>query len=173
MRPHAELRIHRMRLIAENRLTEALNFFPVRPGDCYFIPAGTVHAIGRGCLIAEVQQNSNLTYRVYDYGRAGADGRPRPLHIDKAAAVADLKEYTPVPAPGGALAECRYFRTELAEGKLGRGDSFTSVLFIGDGEIDGAPAPKGTSCFIPAGERADVRGRALVTTVPPAGNYPA
>lgn len=159
-----------MRLIAENRLTEALNFFPVKPGDCYFIPAGTVHAIGRGCLIAEVQQNSNLTYRVYDYGRLGADGRPRPLHIDKAAAVADLGRYTPRRAPGGALAECRYFRTELAEGRLGRDDSFTSVLFTEDGAVDGVAAPKGTSCFIPAGARADVCGRAIVTTVPPAAD---
>ena len=68
--------------IESNTLTELLNWVPVKKGECFFIPAGTVHAIGAGLLIAEVQQSSNLTYRVYDYGRLGADGKPRPLHID-------------------------------------------------------------------------------------------
>lgn len=61
----------------------------VRPGDCIFIPPGTLHAPGAGLLFAEVQQNSDLTYRVYDWGRVGADGRPRPLHLEKALAVID------------------------------------------------------------------------------------
>lgn len=61
--------------IESNTLTELLNWVPVKKGECFFIPAGTVHAIGAGLLIAEVQQSSNLTYRVYDYGRLGADGQ--------------------------------------------------------------------------------------------------
>ena len=76
--------------IENNTLTELLNWVPAKTGDCFFIPAGTVHAIGAGLMVAEVQQSSNLTYRVYDYGRVGADGRPRELHIDKALDVADL-----------------------------------------------------------------------------------
>ena len=76
--------------IENNTLTELLSWVPAKTGDCFFIPAGTVHAIGAGLMVAEVQQSSNLTYRVYDYGRVGADGRPRELHIDKALDVADL-----------------------------------------------------------------------------------
>ena len=72
------------RRIKENTLTEVCNFVPVHKGDVFFISAGTLHAIGEGILIAEVQQNSNTTYRVSDYGRLGADGKPRPLHIEKA-----------------------------------------------------------------------------------------
>ena len=82
--PLAEMRA----AIENNTLTELLNWVPAKTGDCFFIPAGTVHAIGAGLMVAEVQQSSNLTYRVYDYGRVGADGRPRDLHIDKALAVA-------------------------------------------------------------------------------------
>ena len=82
--PLAEMRA----AIENNTLTELLSWVPAKTGDCFFIPAGTVHAIGAGLMVAEVQQSSNLTYRVYDYGRVGADGRPRELHIDKALAVA-------------------------------------------------------------------------------------
>ena len=67
-----------------------LRYVPVHKDDVFFIAAGTIHAIGRGALIAEIQQSSNLTYRLYDYGRLGKDGKPRPLHIDKALAVANL-----------------------------------------------------------------------------------
>ncbi len=61
-----------------------LNRVKVHPGEVYFIPSGMVHAIGAGILICEIQQNSNVTYRVYDYGRLGNDGKPRELHVDKA-----------------------------------------------------------------------------------------
>ncbi len=64
-----------------------LNTVSVKKGDCFYIPAGLVHAIGKGILIAEIQQNSNTTYRLYDYDRAGADGKKRELHTDKAAEV--------------------------------------------------------------------------------------
>ena len=65
-------------------ISEYLNYVNVKKGDIYYIPAGMVHAIGKGILIAEVQQNSNSTFRIYDYGRVGADGKPRELHLDKA-----------------------------------------------------------------------------------------
>ncbi len=77
--------------IKENRLTELLNFFEVKAGDCYFIPSGTIHAIAKGCLICEIQQNSNLTYRVYDYGRKDKNGNERELHVDKALKVTSLE----------------------------------------------------------------------------------
>jgi mannose-6-phosphate isomerase len=68
----------------------------VRQGDVYFIPAGTVHAIGKGNLLAEIQQNSDLTYRLYDYGRTGPDGQPRPLHVEQALDVIDRTAAAPI-----------------------------------------------------------------------------
>jgi len=73
--------------IQEDTLTEVLHAVPVQKGDVLFIEAGTIHAIGKDILIAEIQQNSNVTYRVYDYGRTGKDGKKRELHIEKALAV--------------------------------------------------------------------------------------
>ena len=70
--------------IRNNTLTEVLNAVPVKKGDCFFIPSGTLHAICKGVVVVEVQQNSNVTYRVYDYGRVGADGKPRALHVKQA-----------------------------------------------------------------------------------------
>lgn len=68
-----------------------LQWVPVKEDDLFFIEAGTVHAIGAGALVAEIQENSNLTYRLYDYDRVGKDGKKRELHIDKALDVANLK----------------------------------------------------------------------------------
>lgn len=76
--------------IENNTLLEVLNKVPVHKGDVFFISAGTLHAIGKGILIAEIQQNSNTTYRIYDYGRVGADGKPRQLHVEKAQMVTRL-----------------------------------------------------------------------------------
>lgn len=85
--------------IRENRVEELLNKVPVHAGESWYIPAGTLHAIGPGCLIYEVQESSNLTYRVYDYGRLDAQGRPRALHIADALAVATLAPVSTTP-PG-------------------------------------------------------------------------
>lgn len=80
--------------IRYNALTECLNFVPVKAGDVFFVESGLVHAIGPGILICEIQQNSNTTYRVYDWGRVGADGKPRELHVEKAADVSKLTKET-------------------------------------------------------------------------------
>ena len=79
-----------------NTLLDVVNSVPVKKGDLFFIESGTLHAIGKGILLAEVQQNSNSTYRVYDYGRVGADGKPRELHIKKAV---DVTSCTPPTHP--------------------------------------------------------------------------
>lgn len=76
--------------IENNEITDYLNKVEVKPGDCFFIKAGTIHAIGAGIILAEIQQSSNSTYRVYDFGRLGVDGKPRELHIDKAVDVSNL-----------------------------------------------------------------------------------
>ena len=77
--------------LEQGALESFLNWVNVYPGDTFYIPAGTLHAIGSGILIAEIQQNSDLTYRVYDYNRLGLDGKPRQLHVEKAVAVVDRK----------------------------------------------------------------------------------
>lgn len=71
-------------IIANNALENYMNAVSVAKGDCFYIPAGLFHAIGKGCLIYEVQQNSNTTYRLYDWGRKDKDGKARPLHIEEA-----------------------------------------------------------------------------------------
>lgn len=110
--------------LSDGTITEVLQKVPVKKGDVFFIPAGTVHAIGAGILVAEIQQNSNTTYRVYDYGRLDADGRPRALHIEKALEVADRKPAKREAPNAGVLetsaeysvaclAQCRYFHVEM------------------------------------------------------------
>ena len=79
------------RLLPEGRLEEILKRVPVSRGDCIDLPAGTVHAIGAGILLCEIQQSSDVTYRVYDWNRVGADGSARPLHVDRAREVMDFR----------------------------------------------------------------------------------
>ncbi|MDE6701698.1 MAG: class I mannose-6-phosphate isomerase, partial [Acetatifactor sp.] len=100
-----------------------LQRMPIQKDDMFYIPAGQVHAIGAGALIAEIQESSNLTYRLYDYNRLDKDGKPRPLHIDKAVRVANLRGGEELRQPmrvlkfkrGYAtelLCRCKYFQTE-------------------------------------------------------------
>jgi mannose-6-phosphate isomerase len=160
--------------IKEKRLTELMNFYRVSAGECYFIPAGTIHAIGKGCLIAEIQQNSNLTYRVYDYGRVGKDGKERELHVEKAKAVATLKKFEPQVFPDGVLGSCEYFTARKYGIDGGRvlnatEDSFHAVTVIdGGGSINGISFEKGDTLFIPAGfGKYKINGKAevIVTSV--------
>lgn len=175
------------RRISENTLLDVLNFVPVHKGECYFIPAGTVHAIGAGVLIAEIQQNSNTTYRVYDYGRVGKDGRTRELHIQKAMDVAILDrpaQYLPTDrkqvgeANCQTLADCSYFKTKQfdLQGTTSfcvDGESFAAFLAVeGSGSFTSMgqtfPFVRGDCFFIPAGcGKVEVNGRSvfLITTV--------
>ena len=92
--------------IKDNTLDDFINYVPVKKGDVFFISAGTLHAIGEGILIAEVQQNSNTTYRVSDYGRLGADGKPRELHIAKSLESVDFTLGVPEPVRN---VKCEFF----------------------------------------------------------------
>lgn len=150
------------RAIHDNTLTDLLNCVPVHKGDVFFIPSGTVHAIGRGIVICEIQQNSNTTYRIYDYGRVGADGKPRALHIDKAAEVSNLHKLD-VPSQQkdlSVLASCKYFTvkkyniTDHAVIPVDT-DSFQSVTIVeGRGVLSmhdcTIPLQTGDTIFIPA-----------------------
>ncbi|MDE7261227.1 MAG: class I mannose-6-phosphate isomerase [Oscillospiraceae bacterium] len=147
--------------IEKGALTDILRKLPVKKGDVIFIPAGTLHAIGAGLVIAEIQQNSNVTYRVFDYGRVGADGKPRELHVSKALEVACLRPAAPVDF-GSHLGSCRYFTTDLHtgdySGQCGE-DSFLAVLVIhGSGELTCGglrhEVKKGECWFLPAGSGA-------------------
>jgi mannose-6-phosphate isomerase len=152
------------RAIRENRLTELTQSFPVKAGDFFFIPAGTLHAIGGGVLLAEVQQSSDTTYRVYDYARLPA----RELHIEQALAVTDTVPYTQTPAPAKQkegrkrLVRCPFFAVEVwspAGGKLEGDvppDSFVSLVALeGAGRLaacgETLPFQKGESILLPAG----------------------
>lgn len=153
--------------IENNTLMEVLNVVKVKKGDLFFIEAGTVHAIGKGAFIAEIQQNSNSTYRVYDYGRVGKDGKPRELHIDKAVDVSKTEpakyEIKPFGEPekisGGIqqlLTECDLFTVNhydiSGEITLNADEkSFNHILAVnGEGEINGRSFKKGASFFVPA-----------------------
>ncbi|MDE6869946.1 MAG: class I mannose-6-phosphate isomerase, partial [Clostridia bacterium] len=102
--------------LADGKITDYLNFIEVQKGDCLFIPAGTVHAICGGILLCEVQQNSSVTYRLYDYDRVDDKGNKRQLHIDKALDVTDTSKVVKanensVRVDGNTvtLASCKYF----------------------------------------------------------------
>ena len=148
--------------IADNTVTDLLNKIEVKKGDSIFIPAGTVHAIGAGLLIAEVQQNSDLTYRVYDYARLGADGKPRELHIEKALKVAlrmppEQDVCHASEANKVRIAQCEYFFADVlnipAEKNLTVDEgSFASLLCLEGSVCAGPLSLKAGECaFVPAG----------------------
>lgn len=147
--------------IQNKTLLEVLNKVEVKKGDVFLIEPGTIHAIGGGNLIAEIQQNSNVTYRVYDYGRVGDDGKERELHIDKAKAVTKCIPPKSNYDFGSHMVSCDYFTVDkfVSDGKVsGNVDntSFASVLVLsGEGIIRAAEemleVKKGDSVFIEAG----------------------
>jgi len=113
--------------IEENALEEVLMYHPVKAGDVFFIPAGHIHAIGKGILLAEIQQSSDITYRVYDYGRKNADGNCRELHIDESVDALnfsvqpanELKQETALIASNSIeLADCEFFTVRLLTVKV-------------------------------------------------------
>lgn len=168
--------------INDNTLTEVSNCVPVKKGDVFFISAGTLHAIGEGILIAEVQQNSNTTYRVSDYGRLGADGKPREVHVDKALDVTSCTKPTTDYGQTGEitiqgensirdLASCDKFTAKLINLKdtmsICDKDTFISLVVL-DGDViiewsnGQINAKKGDSIFVPAGLEIETKGNAQI-----------
>lgn len=146
--------------------TPCLNKIAVSPGECYYVPSGTPHAIGDGIYLCEIQQNSDTTFRIYDYGR------PRELH--KESAVLSLKKRAiPAPTQKGVLAQCEYFTSEMTEldGEAvleALPDRFLSLTVIeGGGSISSAEGSchfsERASIFLPAGEEKYLlRGKARI-----------
>jgi mannose-6-phosphate isomerase len=100
--------------LARGTVEECLHVLPTHDGDSIFIPSGRLHAIGEGNLIVEIQQNSDTTYRVFDWNRAGLDGQPRALHIAESMLSTDFNDIAPPLAhvESGPIAECEHFRVE-------------------------------------------------------------
>lgn len=157
--------------ISEGRTEDVLRHVPVKAGDCYFIPAGMPHAIGAGIVILEIQQNSDVTYRLYDYDRKDSSGHGRELHIKKALDVVknfsdqeclEIRQGASDPSdPPDTLVHCRYFYVRHIDCKdkvsiCSKSSGFLSIIAIeGRGEIHACgmvcPLNKGDSYFIPAG----------------------
>lgn len=163
--------------LEDGTVEKYLQKVPIKKDDVFFIPAGQVHAIGSGCLIAEVQQSSDLTYRMFDYNRLDKDGRPRPLHVEKALDVANLKSSSQPRQPlrvlrfthgmaSELLCRCAYFQVERVllnteryrdMGTIQSGPNSFLVLLCTDGcgvlQWDGGsglPFFKGDCIFVPA-----------------------
>lgn len=158
-----------LQALRSNELMNILNTEKVKKGDSFFIPAGLVHAIGKGCFIAEIQQTSDITYRIYDYNRKDADGNTRELHTDLATDVIDYQyhpkhkvDYTPQDNKSVQLVKCPYFTTNLLtfdrdiEKEYIRLDSFVIYMClqgkftITTGECDPVVVTKGETVLIPA-----------------------
>jgi len=163
--------------VADGTITDVLTRYDVQPGDVFFLPAGRIHAICGGCYIAEIQQTSDITYRIYDYNRPGLDGKPRQLHTEWAKDAIDYTvydnyrtEYTPEQDEEQELASCPYFTTSVLDltlpyaKDLSEIDSFMVIMClegkgtlevdgeemsIGQGETVLIPADADDICFIP------------------------
>jgi len=149
------------KMVEDNTIVDALARHEVHPGDVFFLPAGRIHAICGGCFIAEIQQTSDITYRIYDYGRLGLDGKPRELHTSLAKDAIDYKvypsyrtEYEPKKDAEVEVVSCKYFTTSVYDldkdyvKDLKDLDSFLVVMCVeGHGEIvdNEPPFPDGPS----------------------------
>ena len=160
------------RRVADNTLTDVLCDYAVQPGDLFFLPAGRVHAICAGSFVAEIQQTSDVTYRIYDYGRLGKDGKPRELHTELAKDAIDYtvlpdyrSHYVPAENSETELVACPYFVTSLydldapAEKELSQFDSFLVVMCLAgrgtlvDDEGSETPVRQGETLLVPASTR--------------------
>lgn len=129
--------------IDDNTLTQDLSYIPVEAGDAFFIDAGLIHAIGKGVVLAEIQQTSDITYRVYDYGRVQADGSLRDLHVEAAKKAIDFDlndnfrlDYDRTLQGSQPLKHATYFNTDIIQldtkvYQIDRDDSFTVLMVVG------------------------------------------
>ena len=165
--------------LADGTVAEAVHAIQPSVGDSIFIPSGRLHAIGSGFLIHEIQQNSDTTYRVFDWNRVGLDGKPRDLHVEESMKSIDFDDFEPgMDEPdGNTLAECEYFKVEKLS--LGEGEAFGnadpdrfSIFSVAEGEVtdhDGRTLGKGSFFLLPKGDEtltASTSAVILRTTIP-------
>lgn len=164
--PGAEIALGFKQELTRERATEAarsgeivdlLQWVPVAAGETYFVPAGTVHAIGAGVALCEIQQQSDVTYRLFDYGR------PRELHLEKGFSVSDLGPYD---GRRGKV-RCPYFATEelafAGSLKLRTGAELTALLILeGEGTINGTPFRMGEGWLIPQNDEVHLEANLFV-----------
>lgn len=154
--------------IADQTVEETLNRFVTKDGDFFFMPARTIHALGKGCLLFEVQQSCDCTFRVYDWGRLGLDGKPRELHVEESLKTIqfDAAEAGPVASNSveidgverSVLADCPYFTLEELRGDVisGGGNGRCSLIMnIGEAgtletEVGQLPMPALSTSLVPA-----------------------
>ena len=154
--------------LEEGTILECLNFFKVKPGDTFVINPGTIHAIGKGVRLIEIQQNSNLTYRLYDYNRRDSNGNPRELHINKALEVINYKQYKPVSKDNEYLADNQYFTVKEVSFKdsltiKANENSFVSFTFLeGEGMVNDIPYKQYDTFFLPYKKECLIKGNGRV-----------
>lgn len=144
-------------LLQSGQVEEALHTIPVEKGDYIFIPSGRLHAIGEGNIIVEIQQNSDTTYRVFDWNRVGLDGKARKLHLGESLLSTDFDDFEPVASHSteGVLVECPHFRVEklkLADPVPAITDKRFAVFTVLSGSLTcaGATYKQGDFFLVPA-----------------------
>lgn len=154
--------------LKDGTILDTLNFFEVKPGETYLINPGTIHAIGKGVRLIEIQQNSDLTYRLYDYLRKDVNGNYRELHIEKALNVINYQKYEQENSSGNLLADNQYFKVErmLVNGELvlsANKDSFISFTFLsGKGLVDDISYREFDTFFLPYGKSCKIKGEGTI-----------
>ena len=158
--------------VADNTITDVLHDYDVHDGDVFFLPAGRIHSIGSGCFIAEIQQTSDITYRIYDFGRLGLDGKPHELHTELSKAAIDYTvlpdyktQYQSIKNQENELVSCKYFTTSLYEldkevtKDMSGLDSFVIAICVEgsgsltDSEANAVSLRQGETVLIPACSR--------------------
>jgi len=151
--------------LEKGNILDCLNFFKVKPGDTFVITPGTIHAIGKGVRLIEIQQNSNLTYRLYDYNRVDQNGHPRELHIKKSLDVIDLKQYKKSQNNNEYLADNQYFTVKKVafDGELkiaANENSFVSFTFLdGAGTVNDISYSQYDTFFLPYQKECLIKGK--------------
>ena len=164
--------------LAKGEVEECLHVLPTHDGDSIFIPSGRLHAIGEGNLIVEIQQNSDTTYRVFDWNRTGLNGRPRELHVAESMESTDFADFEPslVHTESGVVAECEHFRVEkkylTSAEVLQNANDFAMITLVGGEATCGRKNLRaGDFLLLPAGYNTPVEPvgedcAVLVTTLP-------
>ena len=151
-------------LVEQDKIVSVLADYPVNAGDVFFLPAGRIHAIGGGCYIAEIQQTSDITYRIYDYGRLGLDGKPRQLHTQEAKDAIDYTvhedyrtHYVARRNENVELVKCPFFTTSLLEltepfrlDTTDCGDFLIVICMEGEGKIGEVSLKPGEAVLLTA-----------------------